>query len=234
MFCGCVAILAFLSNDYIYGIILVLVSAIFDFLDGFVARLLDVQSDLGKQLDSLADMISFGFVPGIILFLALKGPLNSNNEYISETINQSYLPLFGFIITVFSGLRLAKFNIDSRQSLSFLGLPTPANTLFFLTLPLIWINENPEDWTYNLTFNKPILIGLIILFSYLLISEIPLLSLKFKGFRVKENLYRYILFILSLIAVLILKHLSIPTILIIYVIISLFENIQNRDKIICK
>ncbi len=234
MFCGCVAILAFLSNDYISGIILVLVSAIFDFLDGFVARLLDVQSELGKQLDSLADMISFGFVPGIILFLALKGPLNSNNEYISETINQSYLPLFGFIITVFSGLRLAKFNMDSRQSLSFLGLPTPANTLFFLTLPLIWINENPEDWTYNLTFNKPILIGLIILFSYLLISEIPLLSLKFKGFGVKENLYRYILLILSLIAVLILKHLSIPAILIIYVIISLFENIQNRDKIICK
>ena len=234
MFCGCVAILAFLSNDYISGIILVLVSAIFDFLDGFVARLLDVQSELGKQLDSLADMISFGFVPGIILFLALKGPLNSNNEYISETINQSYLPLFGFIITVFSGLRLAKFNMDSRQSLSFLGLPTPANTLYFLTLPLIWINENPEDWTYNLTFNKPILIGLIILFSYLLISEIPLLSLKFKGFGVKENLYRYILLILSLIAVLILKHLSIPAILIIYVIISLFENIQNRDKIICK
>jgi CDP-diacylglycerol--serine O-phosphatidyltransferase len=108
-------------------------------------------------------------------------------------------------------------------------LPTPASTLFFLTIPLIWINEKPEDWIYQLTISKPILIGLTILFSFFLIAEFPLLALKFKGFSLKENVYRYLFLIISLFGLLTLKHLSIPLILMLYILISLIEN--KRKKI---
>ncbi len=230
LFCGCTAVLGFLSEEYFLGVIFVVISIIADFFDGLSARLLNAQSELGKQLDSLADMISFGLVPGVILFKALTGPFQISTNYISAASNQYYLPLLGFLITIFSALRLAKFNIDSRQTKSFIGLPTPANTIFFLTIPLIWINETSEKWIYKLTLNKPILIGLILLFSYLLIAEIPLLALKFKGFRFKENIYRYILLMIGLIGILTLKHLSIPFILIIYILISWIENTSKRKN----
>jgi len=212
------------------GIVFVFISATADFFDGFVARLLNVQSELGKQLDSLADMVSFGFVPGVIVYKALSGNIDLNGNYLSQIIDQHYLPLLGFIITVFSGFRLAKFNIDTRQSNSFIGLPTPANTLFFLTIPLIWISENPGDWVYELTLNKPLLVVLTVLFSYLLIAEIPLLALKFKGFKIQENIYRYALLLLGIFGVLTLKHLSIPVILILYLLVSVLENITKRKE----
>lgn len=230
LFCGCIAVLSFLSGGHLLGIVLVFISATADFFDGFVARLLNVQSELGKQLDSLADMISFGFVPGVIIYKALSGNIDLNGNYSSQIIDQHYLPLLGFIITVFSGFRLAKFNIDTRQSNSFIGLPTPANTLFFLTIPLIWISENPRDWVYELTLNKPLLVVLTVLFSYLLIAEIPLLALKFKGFKIKDNIYRYALLLLGIFGVLTLKHLSIPIILILYLLISVLENITKRKE----
>lgn len=228
LFCGCTAVLTFLSEEYILGVIFVVISLLADFIDGLSARLLNAQSELGKQLDSLADMISFGFVPGVILFKALIGPFNLNYNYISEAGNQYYLPFIGFLITIFSALRLAKFNIDSRQAKSFIGLPTPANTLFFLTIPLIWINETPGNWVYELTVNKPIIIGLTILFSFFLIGEFPLLALKFKRFRLKENIFRYLLLIISFIVFLALKHLSIPLIIMLYILISLIENKSKK------
>ena len=230
LFCGCIAVLSFLSGENLLGIVLVFISATSDFFDGFVARLLNIQSELGKQLDSLADMISFGFVPGVIVYKALSGNIDLNGNYLSQIIDQHYLPLLGFIITVFSGFRLAKFNIDTRQSNSFIGLPTPANTLFFLTIPLIWISENPGDWVYELTLNKPLLVVLTVLFSYLLIAEIPLLALKFKGFKIQENIYRYALLLLGIFGVLTLKHLSIPIILILYLLVSVLENITKRKE----
>tara|TARA_B100001778_G_C18598594_1_gene636028 strand:+ start:1691 stop:2395 length:705 start_codon:yes stop_codon:yes gene_type:complete len=230
LFCGCIAVLSFLSGEHLLGIVFVFISATADFFDGFVARLLNVQSELGKQLDSLADMVSFGFVPGVIVYKALSGNIDLNGNYLSQIIDQHYLPLLGFIITVFSGFRLAKFNIDTRQSNSFIGLPTPANTLFFLTIPLIWISENPGDWVYELTLNKPLLVVLTVLFSYLLIAEIPLLALKFKGFKIQENIYRYALLLLGIFGVLTLKHLSIPVILILYLLVSVLENITKRKE----
>ena len=230
LFCGCIAVFSFISGEHLLGIIFVFVSATADFFDGFVARLLNVQSELGKQLDSLADMVSFGFVPGVIIFVALSGNIELNGNYLSEIIDQHYLPLLGLIITVFSGFRLAKFNIDTRQSDSFIGLPTPANTLFFLTIPLIWISENPGDWVYELTLNKPLLTILTVLFSYLLVAEMPLLALKFKGFQIKDNIYRYTLALLSIFGALTLKHLSIPIILILYLLLSKLENITKRKE----
>ena len=231
LFCGCTAALTFLSEEYVLGVIFVLISLLADFIDGLLARLLNAQSELGKQLDSLADMISFGFVPGVILFKALLGPFDHNYNYIVGAGNQYYLPFIGFLITIFSALRLAKFNTDSRQAESFRGLPTPANTLFFLTIPLIWINETPGSWVYELTINKPLVVGLTILFSFFLIGEFPLLALKFKKFRVKENIFRYLILIISFIILITLKHLSIPLIIMLYILISFFEN-KCKKKIV--
>ena len=135
--------------------------------------------------------------------------------------------MVGFILTVFSGFRLAKFNIDKRQSNSFIGLPTPACTLFFLTIPLIWINENPDEWAYKLTLNKPLIISFTLFFSYLLIAELPLLALKFKGFSLNENKFRYALLFTGVTTVIILKYLAIPIILSLYILLSLLENIIN-------
>ena len=227
LFCGCFSVLAFLENDYCLGVVLIFISATADFFDGFLARLLNVQSELGKQLDSLADMISFGFVPGVIIYKALLEPIDCNESYLSEISNQNWIPMVGFILTVFSGFRLAKFNIDKRQSNSFIGLPTPACTLFFLTIPLIWINENPDEWAYKLTLNKPLIISFTLFFSYLLIAELPLLALKFKGFSLNENKFRYALLFTGVTTVIILKYLAIPIILSLYILLSLLENIIN-------
>lgn len=222
--CGCIAVLSFLNHYYYLGIILIFIAAIADFFDGFVARLLKVQSDLGKELDSLADMVSFGVVPGTILYVALckANNLHSFGEII-ETKN--YLPFVGFLITVFSGLRLAKFNIDTRQSTSFIGLPTPANTLFFLTIPLIWINHSPYQ---DLIESNVILISLTIIFSYLLVAELPLIALKFKGFGFKNNEFRYLLFLLGITCVITLGYLAIPAILVIYILLSIVETIKFK------
>jgi len=227
--CGCIAVLSFLNHYYYLGVLLIFVSTIADFFDGFVARLLKVQSNLGKELDSLADMVSFGFVPGTIVYVALcKACSLSGFSDIIEKKN--YIPFLGFLITVFSGLRLAKFNIDTRQSNSFIGLPTPANTLFFLTIPLIWLNPSIERdlWYETLITNKIFLISSILIFSYLLVAEIPLIALKFKGFGLKHNIFRYSIILLGLISILIFGYLAIPIILILYILLSIAENIHIR------
>lgn len=226
LFCGCLAVLSFLSDAFLLGIILIFVAAVADFLDGFVARLLKVQSELGKQLDSLADMVSFGFVPGIIIFKAFISGGNDNISYLLH--EQNYLPFLGFLITIFSGVRLAKFNIDTRQSTSFIGLPTPANTLFFLTIPLIWINESHDSLVFQLTSNKFFLISITLIFSFLLVAELPLLALKFKGFNFKKNVFRYLLIVFSLLSTIIFRYLAIPIIIGIYISLSLIESMQKR------
>lgn len=228
--CGCVAVLAFLNHYYLLGIILIFVAAVADFFDGFVARLLHVQSDLGKELDSLADMVSFGMVPGVIIFVALckSYELNSFEEIIEAGI---YLPLIGFLITVFSGLRLAKFNIDTRQSTSFIGLPTPANTLFFLTLPMIWIAKDTNYQLLEITSNTYVLVGLTLIFSFLLVAEIPLIALKFKGFGLKNNLFRYLLIGTGIVSVILFQYLCIPIILIGYILLSIIETKVNKGQL---
>lgn len=228
--CGCVAVLAFLNHYYLLGIILIFVAAVADFFDGFVARLLHVQSDLGKELDSLADMVSFGMVPGVIIFVALckSYELNSFEEIIEAGI---YLPLIGFLITVFSGLRLAKFNIDTRQSTSFIGLPTPANTLFFLTLPMIWIAKDTNYQLLEITSNTYLLVGLTLIFSFLLVAEIPLIALKFKGFGLKNNVFRYLLIGTGIVSVILFQYLCIPIILIGYILLSIIETKVNKGQL---
>jgi CDP-diacylglycerol--serine O-phosphatidyltransferase len=164
-----------------------------DFADGLAARLLKQSSAIGKELDSLADVISFGFVPGAIYYLLLCKSLGL--EGLDFNNPNSYLPALGFVITAFSALRLAKFNTDSRQTENFIGLNTPANTIF--TLGLLLTVENNSFGLSELLLNLPLLISLIGLFSFLLVSEIPIFSFKFKGLGWKGNEIRFVFLILS-------------------------------------
>ena len=177
LFTGCVAVLLAFRGDYQGAFIAILVAAVFDFLDGFAARLLKAYSAMGKELDSLADMISFGLAPGMIVYSLL-----------SSTAGQSeWLPYLGFLIPVFSGLRLAKFNIDDRQTSSFIGMPTPANAIFWAGMAF--------SFSPFLTENAWVLIVLTVLFSYLLVAELPMFALKVKSLKWKENQIQYIFLI---------------------------------------
>lgn len=177
-------------------------ASVFDFIDGFAARILKVNSELGKQLDSLADLVSFGVAPAfIILGYGLIG-------------DWSFL---GFFLGIFSAVRLAKFNNDTRQSESFLGLPVPSSGLVIASLPFITVTS-ALSFMLNQTF-VAILIGVLCL---LMVSEIPLIALKFKNFTFKDNFYRYLLLFIALISILIFGFQGISIVILGYVIISVF------------
>jgi CDP-diacylglycerol--serine O-phosphatidyltransferase len=201
LFSGCIGIVYAFNGDLKMVAFFVLLSGIFDFFDGFAARLLHVKSDIGKELDSLADMVSFGFLPGVIMYQLLL-------------INGAgYLAFAGFIITIFSALRLAKFNIDTRQTEDFIGLNTPMNTFFIISLP--WLTS---DFTF--INNTYFLIAIVLLTSYLLISEIKLFSMKMSGLSWSQNKYKFIFLILAIVLLAFIKFAAIPIILILYILFS--------------
>lgn len=207
LFSGCIGIVYAFNGALETAAYFVLLSGIFDFFDGFAARLLHVKSDIGKELDSLADVISFGFLPGVVMFQLL-----SQSDFSSP-----YLPYFGFVITAFSALRLAKFNIDTRQTEDFIGLNTPMNTLFIVSLPFIQ-KDYPE-----VIGSAPLLAGLIILVSWLLVSEIKIFSLKFSATSWAQNKIKYIFLILSVVLVAALKFAAVPLILVLYIGLSVIH-----------
>ena len=194
-------------------------AAAVDFLDGFVARLFNATSEMGKQLDSLADVVSFGVAPGMILYQFLR--LSYAQQEGGMEISMIWLAI-AFLIPAAAAYRLAKFNLDSSQQYSFKGVPTPAVGLLIASLPLIYWNVN-EAWVLNLLLNKWFLYGLILLLSYLMISSLPILSLKFKDFSLKNNLPKYILLVIAIISIVTLKWLSVPVIFIAYVLVSLLS-----------
>ncbi|PYF71636.1 CDP-diacylglycerol--serine O-phosphatidyltransferase [Pedobacter nutrimenti] len=204
---GCVGIVFAFKGDFNITAYAVLISGIFDFFDGFSARLLNVKSTIGKELDSLADMVSFGFLPGVVMFQLL-----AQSDY-----SAPYLPYIGFLITIFSALRLAKFNIDTRQTEDFIGLNTPMNTLFIVSLPFIH-QDHPE-----LIGSTLVLIGLTMIMSWLLISEIKIFSLKFSTLNWKDNKIKFIFLILSALLIICLKFAAIPFVLIIYILSSILH-----------
>jgi CDP-diacylglycerol--serine O-phosphatidyltransferase len=217
---GCIGITEAFKGNLVNAALLIIAGAIFDFFDGFVARLVKASSPIGKDLDSLADVITFGLLPGIILYNLL-----SINENLPFGIN--YIPL---IVPVFSALRLAKFNNDPRQTGSFIGVPTPANALLIGSLPLI-TEFNTELNLNDIIFNPYFVISLSIIMSLLLVSEIPLFALKFKTFNWKENQIIYIFLLISLILLLLIKVAAIPLIVILYVILSVINNsIPKKTK----
>jgi CDP-diacylglycerol--serine O-phosphatidyltransferase len=208
---GCIGIVFAFNDRLDIAAYAVLISGIFDFFDGNLARLLNVKSPIGKELDSLADMVSFGFLPGVVMFKLLE----------QSHVTFEYLPFFGFLITIFSGLRLAKFNIDTRQTEDFIGLNTPMNTLFIVSLPFIQ-RENPE-----LIGNTLLLVCLTILTSWLLISEIRLFSLKFGTIGWADNKIKFVFLIISAVLIAFLKFAAIPFVLILY-ILSSFIHFRNN------
>ena len=238
VFCGCVATVFAVLNQLEMAAIFVFLGIFFDFFDGLAARVLNVQSELGVQLDSLADMITSGLVPGIVMFqllgMSMTGGWNAgslfqygSSEYLQSAVLYP-LPLLGFLITLASAYRLAKFNIDENQVSSFVGLPTPANALLILPLPLILMYQN-NDILNGIILNQWFLIGLRILSAYLLNSKIELFALKFKNWSFKDNALRYIFLIVSLVLLITLKFLAVPFIIGFYVVSSLVTSLGKGN-----
>ena len=196
-------------------------AAVVDFLDGFVARLFKASSEMGKQLDSLADLVSFGVAPGMIIYQFLR--LSFAQQEGGLDVSLLWL-LPAFVLPCAAAWRLARFNLDTSQSFSFKGMPVPAVGIFVASLPLIYWNVN-EEWIQNLLMNKWLLYALVAVLSWLMVSTLPLMALKFKDFTLKNNLPKYLLVAVAIAAILILKWLAAPVIVLAYVIISLlFKN----------
>jgi CDP-diacylglycerol---serine O-phosphatidyltransferase len=192
-------------------------AALVDFLDGFVARMFKASSEMGKQLDSLADVVSFGVAPGMILYQFLRLSMAQEESGLDASIIW-LLP--AFIFSAAAAWRLAKFNIDTAQTFHFLGIPTPAAGLLVASLPLIYWNVN-DAWVQSLLLNKWFLDVFILLVSYLMVSRIPFFSLKFSSYSLSKNWPKYLLVIIAIIAIVFLKWLSVPVIFIAYVLVSL-------------
>ncbi|NWO30232.1 CDP-alcohol phosphatidyltransferase family protein [Capnocytophaga sp. oral taxon 903] len=217
LLCGTVAIVFAVRGTIDWAALFVAIGIFLDFFDGFFARLLHVKSEMGLQLDSLADMVTSGVVPGIVMFQLL-----SNSTYVLQTEGTfaMLLPYVGFFITLASAYRLANFNIDTRQTSGFIGLPTPANTMFILSLPLI-LQYQPTELFNSLLHNMWVLLGITLLSAYLLNAEIALFALKFSDYSFKNNALKYIFLALCIILLLSLKIIAIPLIILLYIILSL-------------
>ena len=207
---GCVGIVLVAGGNLEMAPVAVVVAAVFDFFDGFAARILKVSSPVGKELDSLADMVSFGVLPAVTVFMLLKG---------SQTL--ALLPYIAFLIAVCSAWRLAKFNLDTRQTDSFIGLPTPANAIFFTSL--VWTATAYPEVT-----NSWGLIMLTLLFSYLMVSPVEMIALKFKEFGWIGNRPRYLVIIISMLVIVIGGYTLLPLVILAYVVISVVDHLMER------
>ena len=207
---GCFACIFAFQGQYDWVALCIGLSALFDFLDGMAARLLHAYSPLGKELDSLADLISFGLAPGLMVMhlMAYNSTFHGMAEY------QSWRALSALLIPVFSALRLAKFNIDTRQTTSFIGLPVPANALFWIGICQAVLRMESPVCGYAI-------VALVIIFSLLLVSEIPMFSLKFKNLKWKENYLRYLIIVVAAICLISLGLAGLAATIGLYIVLSL-------------
>jgi CDP-diacylglycerol--serine O-phosphatidyltransferase len=200
---GCIGIYFALHSNYTYAAYFIALAAVFDFFDGMVARLLKVHSEIGKQLDSLADMVTFGALPAFIVF-----------QYLNDN-SAGWISFLAFFIAVCSAFRLAKFNIDTRQSDQFLGLPTPANALFIGSLVFLQGYE-----FFDFVFSTSSLLFITLVFSVLLVVELPMIALKFKNLKWRDNVFRYLTIAISIIFLVIFKFSAIPFVILSYIFLS--------------
>ena len=230
LFCVCIAVIFVLNDNYVLGALFVFLGIFFDFFDGLLARKLQVQSDLGIQLDSLADMVTSGLVPGLVMCKLLILTENSwvyvGHDLTAENIlgysDLTIVPFFGLFITLASAYRLAKFNIDEDQQTYFKGLPTPANAILILSLPLI-MEFQSSDAMNTIILNKWFLIIVTLLSCYLLNGSFKLFALKFKTWDFKSNAMRYIFIILCIVLLVVLQFAAIPLIILTYIVLSLLS-----------
>jgi CDP-diacylglycerol---serine O-phosphatidyltransferase len=217
LFCGCIALIFAFHRHFEMAFGFVALGIFLDFFDGFFARLFKVSSPLGLQLDSLADMVTSGVAPGLVMYqLMLKGDS-------FDVANVEIFPFLGFLITLGSCYRLANFNIDTRQTDSFIGLPTPANTLFIMSLPLVLIHTDSLPVIELLT-NEWVLLAITLFSAYILNAEIPLFSLKVKNFTFADNKIRILFLSLAVVMLLLLQYAAIPLVILMYVLLSVANN----------
>ncbi len=223
LFSGCLACIMATQGSFTGAFIFIVIAAVFDFLDGFAARLLKAYSDIGKELDSLADVVSFGVAPGLLVFTFLQEAVHHMNFGNS-------IPFLAFLIPVFSAVRLARFNIDTRQKSTFLGLPVPANALFWGALiPAIHPLFLESGENRIILFAGGITI-LIFLFSFLMVSELPMFSLKFQHYKWAGNELQYTLLILCLLFITFFKLSGVCLSICTYILLSVFGKRQIQKN----
>ncbi|EHO06499.1 CDP-alcohol phosphatidyltransferase family protein [Myroides odoratimimus] len=227
---GLIALVYAFDDNIHMAFLWVCIGIFFDYWDGFVARILNVKSEMGLQLDSLADMVTSGVVPGLVVYKMLAN-IQENQEIYNltpETYYMGVVPYLGFIITLGAAYRLAKFNIDTRQTDSFIGLPTPGNALFILSIPMI-ISTTKSEEIISLLSNPYLLVVISILSAIIMNAELPLFSLKIKP----NNLGAYKLqigfMLLSLVLLATLLYLAIPIIILVYILLSIIMNMTKKQ-----
>lgn len=234
---GIIALFFAFSNEMIPAAIFVFLGIFFDFFDGFFARLLKVESKVGLELDSLADVVTSGVVPGVVMMQLLSESL-FGVSYTTELFRTAdwhsgitlYIPFIGLFIAVAAAYRLAKFNVDTRQTDKFIGMPTPAIAIWTLSIPLILAYQN-TPFLENLLLNPYFLIGFTFVVSMLMNMELPLFALKFKTWSWADNKVRYSFLLLSVVGIVLLKFIAIPVILILYIVLSIISNIKQDAKV---
>ncbi|MDP2387905.1 MAG: CDP-alcohol phosphatidyltransferase family protein [Bacteroidota bacterium] len=257
LLCGCLAIVKAFEGDLVWAAYLVGIAAVLDFFDGFAARLLKVSSPIGKDLDSLADMVTFGVVPGVVMFQMLRFSILGGLTFFEikpSTPYLNFIPYIAFIIPIFSAIRLAKFNNDTRQSDSFIGVPTPANAILICSLTFnalyvysvdqpisddltirssansVLLGSFTESFFMKYILNKYSLITLTLIMSFLLVAELPLIALKFKNFKWKGNEIRFIFLGGAVVLLATLQLVGIPLVIVFYILISIINNLLNKKK----
>ncbi|PID71121.1 MAG: phosphatidylserine synthase [Flavobacteriales bacterium] len=244
---GTIAVMFAVNNNLFAVAFFVLLGIFFDFFDGFAARVLNVKSELGLQLDSLADVVTSGVVPGVVMYQLLFRAVNENSlvstlfENVTISGEQSiinnnfkfeliqFVPFIGLLLTLAAAYRLAKFNIDTRQTDYFIGLPTPAMALFITSLPLV-LEYAPFSILQSLVSNVYILIVITLIFSYLMNSNIALFALKFNNFSFARNWVEVLFLIFTIVVVVLLSVVSIPVIILFYIVFSLFKTVVVHKK----
>lgn len=229
---GILSIYLGMKGDLQLSAALIFLAAILDFFDGLLARVLDAKSEIGGQLDSLADVVSFGVAPAFVLFHTIEMTLEMRGEF-----SQTYLPFIAFMVPLFSALRLAKFNIDEEQSTSFKGLPTPATGILLASFPImiiVCLAEN-KGLYYDIVTNPWFLAATAVACSLLMVSSLPMFALKFSSTNWGENQTRYIFLIISVFLIILLKLAAIPLIILMYLllsVVSLFSKstLQSNQK----
>lgn len=221
--CGSLSVFFAVDGQLGWAAVFIFAAAVFDFFDGFSARLLKAYSPIGKELDSLADLISFGLAPAAIIFTMIELTIFGKNQPIQDidaNWSQWILLYSSLIIPVAGAFRLAKFNTDDRQSEQFLGMPIPANAIFFASLALI-LELGTKENIVPLILNKYVLLTSIFAFSFLMVSELPMFSLKFKNLNLKENALRFFFIGTTILMLIFLQIYALPLIIIWYVLLSL-------------
>lgn len=238
LLCGCLAVMAASSGDPLTAAVLIIAGAAFDFMDGLVARLLNVASPIGKELDSLADVVTFGLAPGMVLlhYLTLRVTGSSfqalsigTDSGLLDTLIGHPVLFIPMLIPIFAALRLAKFNVDERQAMGFHGLPVPANALWCISIPLIdSFTPRYLPFLSEVFVSQWFIIGSSIGLSALMVSDIPLMAMKFKDFSWENNRWRYDFLISAVLLLIILQAAAFPFIILLYVLISIVHNKVNK------